>query len=76
MICKILSLPFWLLSKVLGTFSSVLKLILSLLGKIVAFAFNRGTGTVFGALIGLILGRKHVGIKLFNRKKKLLKTNK
>ena len=76
MICKIITFPFWVISRILGSFVGVLKLAVSLVGAVIVFLFNHVLGTVFGALIGLILGRKHIGIKLFSGKKKAAKVKK
>ncbi|KMQ51077.1 hypothetical protein CHISP_2000 [Chitinispirillum alkaliphilum] len=70
MICKIIKLPFWLVSRVLALAAGVVKILLSTVAGLVGFLFNHVTGTIFGALIGLLLGRKHVGPKFGSAKKK------
>ncbi len=69
MICRLLTLPFWLLSRLTSLVVGILKLALSLVMGILAFVLNHLIGTVIGALAGLLLGRRHVGVKIFTHKK-------
>ena len=69
MIRKTLFFPFWLIS-------GIIKLVFRLAGLVLSFGFgtfrlviNRFFGTLFGALIGFFLGKKHIGVRLFKRKK-------
>ncbi|MFP4165408.1 MAG: hypothetical protein ACLFQB_15805 [Chitinispirillaceae bacterium] len=71
MICRILSFPFWLLSRFIAASAGAVKMVFSLLISTFVFLLNHLIGTVFGALIGLLLGRRHVGVKLFTHKRKL-----
>lgn len=70
MVRKTLFFPFWLVS-------AILKLVVRLVGVVFSFGFgtirlviNRLFGTLFGALIGFFLGKNHIGIRFFNKKKK------
>jgi hypothetical protein len=65
MLLKLLTLPLFLISQIFSLIFGSLKLVVSLILGIVGFAFNHLTGTFFGALVGLLLGRQHVGVKLF-----------
>jgi hypothetical protein len=47
----------------------IFKLIFLLGAGTVKFLFSHVLGTIFGALIGLLLGRKHIGVKIFSHKK-------
>lgn len=71
MLKKLLLFPFWLVGKGLGSVIGVVRLFLGLIGGIVRFVFSHLIGTMVGAVIGLFLGRRHVGVKLFpgSRKK-------
>lgn len=69
MIRKSLYFPFWLIA-------SIIKLVVKLLQLILSFGFgtfklviNRLFGTLFGALIGFFLGKSHIGVRLFKKKK-------
>lgn len=70
MIRKTLYLPFLLISAIIKLIVKVIQLILSFGFGTFRLVINRLFGTFFGALIGFFLGRKHIGIKLFNKKKK------
>jgi hypothetical protein len=70
MIGNIIKLPFWIVGKVLGAASGIIKLSVGIVFGVLKFALNHILGTVFGALAGLFLGRNHVGVKLFNHNKK------
>ena len=70
MIGKIISLPFWAISRVLGLFTGILKLLFSSVFSLLRFIFNHLIGTILGAVIGFVLGRKHIGVKIFTHKKK------
>jgi hypothetical protein len=43
--------------------------VFSLFTGIFRFGFDRISGAIFGASVGAVGGRRHVGIKLFSRKK-------
>lgn len=74
MIGKIVRLPFWLVGKLLGTALGLVKLIVLAAVGAVRFLFSHVLGSVIGATIGLLLGKRHVGVKLFSgRKKKKVK---
>jgi hypothetical protein len=50
-----------------------LRIILFLFGfafKTTGFLANRFFALTLGAVIGMLLGRKHIGVKMFNSKKK------
>jgi len=70
MISKLLALPFWIISSIVGLIFGTFRLIVAFVFGIVMFVFNHITGTVFGALVGLLLGREHVGVRLFTHKRK------
>lgn len=65
MLLKLLTIPLFLISQIFSLVFGSLKLVVSLIFGIIAFVFNHITGTVFGAFVGLLLGRQHVGVKLF-----------
>ncbi|MBN1758504.1 MAG: hypothetical protein JW863_09315 [Chitinispirillaceae bacterium] len=69
MIGKIVSLPFRLVSGILGLVFSLVKMVFSLGFGTFRLVINRVFGTLFGALIGFFLGKKHIRIKLFSKKK-------
>jgi hypothetical protein len=70
MILRILKLPVWVVCRVLGSVATLIRLILSFVFGILRFLSNHVSGTVIGAFIGLLLGRKHVGVKFFNHRHK------
>jgi hypothetical protein len=50
-----------------------LRIVLFLFGfsfKAAGFFINRFAALTIGAVIGMLLGRKHIGVKIFNGKKK------
>lgn len=76
MIGKLISLPFVLVARV-GKFTIwIVKSILGLIFGIFRFFSGRVIGTVFGALLGLLLGGKSIGIKMPWSKKKKKKIEK
>lgn len=70
MLRKTLQLPFWALSNVLKIIVTLIKLIFTIGFGTVRFISSHIFGTAFGALIGFFLGKKHLGIKVFTRKKR------
>lgn len=70
MLRKTLLLPFWALSNVLKIIVTLIKLIFTIGFGTIRFIASHLFGTVFGALIGFFLGKKHVGVKVFTRKKR------
>jgi hypothetical protein len=70
MIGKILKLPFWIIARILCTVIGMFKFLLMILLRVTGFAFNHVSGTIFGALAGLLFGRNHVGVRLFTHHKK------
>ena len=68
MIGKIISLPFKILAGIVGLFTGILKVGSSIFFGTLRFLLNHVVGTFLGATIGFLLGRKHVGVKLFKRK--------
>ncbi|MBD3344126.1 MAG: hypothetical protein GF401_03585 [Chitinivibrionales bacterium] len=73
MIGKIVFLPFTLLKKAIAGVVGILKLgVLFILG-IIKVIFGHVLGTATGAIIGFVLGNKHVGIKFGKKKKKTIK---
>lgn len=71
MICRILSLPFWIISRFIAASAGALKMVFSLVFSLIAFLVNHLIGTVYGALAGLLLGRRHVGVKVFTHRRKI-----
>jgi hypothetical protein len=69
MLLKLLTLPVFLISQIFSLVFGSLKLVVSFLFGVVTFVFNHLTGTVFGALVGLLLGRQHVGVRLFTHRR-------
>ena len=70
MIGKIIALPFVLVKKIVGLIFWIIKMIVGGIFGVIKFIFSHVFGTIFGALAGLLLGQKHVGIKFFTGKKK------
>jgi hypothetical protein len=70
MLFKILSLPFLLVSGLIKLLARLIGLVLSLGTGTVRLVANRLFGVIFGALIGFFLGKGHIGIKLFRKRKK------
>ena len=69
MICKVLALPFRLVMHIPGAVLGIVKMALSAVAGLVSFVISHVTGTVMGALVGFLLGRKHVGIRTASKKK-------
>ncbi|MBN1578259.1 MAG: hypothetical protein JW913_16990 [Chitinispirillaceae bacterium] len=70
MIRKMLSFPFWLLSGIIKLTVKLLGVIFSAGSGVIRLVINRLFGGVFGALIGFFLGKGHIGVRLFKRKKR------
>jgi hypothetical protein len=70
MIGTIVKLPFTLLKLVLGTVFKSLHLVMRTGLGTARFVSSRVFGSAFGALAGLMLGNKHVGVKVFTHRKK------
>jgi len=68
MLGKIITFPFWIICRILGMFTGILKIAFGILRGIVRFLFSHILGTILGALIGFFLGRKHLGVKVFTHK--------
>jgi ABC-type microcin C transport system permease subunit YejE len=73
MIQKVLFFPVWIVSSIIKLVVKVVGLILSFIFGTVRLVISRLFGTFFGALIGFFLGQKHIGVKLFKKKKKVKK---
>ena len=65
MLLKLLSLPFYIISQIFSLVFGSIKILLFFIFGLFGFVFNHLTGTIFGALAGLLLGRQHVGVKVF-----------
>jgi hypothetical protein len=63
MIGKVLLFPFWIVKKIFDSGFGVIRLIIGTVTGIFRFVFSRMLGTALGAIIGFLLGRKHVGMK-------------
>ena len=70
MLVKILLLPFTLVKNIIGLIFTIIKLLFSGVFGILRFIFSRIFGTVFGALIGFVLGTKFVVGRSNSKKKK------
>jgi hypothetical protein len=74
MIGKALKLPVWIIKIVFKAFFGIIGFILAGSFTILRFVFSRLIGVITGLIAGIVLGSKHVGIKLFTgRKKKVSK---
>jgi hypothetical protein len=69
MLGKLITLPLWLIQKCFGVVFGLIRLVFALVGGIIRFIFSRTLGAIFGGLIGFFLGKNHVGIRLWKRKK-------
>jgi len=67
---KIVVLPIWLLARVIGIAVNTIKLIVIVAFRSGRFFVRRVFGGVFGAIAGLILGYRHVNIRLFAGRKR------
>lgn len=70
MIFKTLSIPFRLVAGILRIFARIAGFVLSLGTGTIRLIVNRMFGVIFGALIGFFLGKGHISIKLFRKRKK------
>ncbi len=70
MIRTLLCLPFRLLSSIVKALFKLAGFVCSLGFGTLKMVINRLFGTFFGALIGFFLGKNHIGIRIFKRKKK------
>ena len=71
MIGKIILFPFWLIKTILGSGIGIIRFALGFLFGIFRFIFGHLLGSIFGFVVGLLLGKKHLGIKIFTGKKKV-----
>jgi len=62
---KIIMIPFAIIISLFSIFFSLLKAAAALLVIAVKFTFDRGFGAVFGAAGGLLLGRRHIKVRVF-----------
>jgi hypothetical protein len=69
MICKLLSIPFCLISGCIKLIAKVVGTAMSLGFGTFRLIINRLFSVLFGALIGFFLGKKHIKIKFFTGKK-------
>jgi hypothetical protein len=69
MILKALLFPFLLVKSCIGWIVLILRFSVSIISKACRFSFGRIWGTVFGALIGALGGRRHLRVKWFPKKK-------
>jgi len=65
MIIRIIMIPFAILISLFTIFFSLVKAGITLFIMILGFTLNRGFGAIFGAAAGLLLGRKHLRVKIF-----------
>ncbi len=70
MIGKILFLPFWIISRIAGMLWGSIKLIMALFFGVLRIISSHLFGAIIGAITGFLLGRKHIGVKIFNHHKK------
>ena len=69
MIGKALFLPFRLISGIIKLAFRALGVIFSLGSGTMRLVISRIFGVAFGALIGFFLGKGHIGIRLFKKRK-------
>jgi len=62
---KIIMIPFAIVISLFSISLSVIKAVTALLVITVKFIFDRGFGAAFGAVGGLLLGRKHLRVRVF-----------
>lgn len=65
MIFKAIMIPFAIAISLCSIFLSLVKASAALLVIAVRFTFDRGFGAAFGAAGGLLLGRRHLKVKVF-----------
>jgi len=65
MVFRVILIPFAIIISLFSIFFSFAKLLAVLSAMIIRFTFDRGFGAVFGAAGGLLLGRRHIKIKMF-----------
>jgi hypothetical protein len=70
MVGKIVVLPFWLAAKVVGIAGNAIKMVVIVAFRGGRFFVRRVFGGAFGAIAGLILGYRHVNIRLFAGRKR------
>ena len=70
MLFKMLSVPFMLVSGIFKLLARLVGLVFSLGAGTVKLIVNRMFGVIFGALIGFFLGKGHISIRLFRKRKK------
>ncbi|MBD3420364.1 MAG: hypothetical protein GF398_09635 [Chitinivibrionales bacterium] len=73
MILKVVLFPVWLIKFALGSVFGIVKFVLGFGFGILSFIFSHTIGAVIGLAAGLLLGNRHVDIKLFPGKKKVKK---
>jgi len=75
MIGKIIFLPIWIISKIVCMLWGSIKLVITLFFGVFRFFSSHLFGAIVGAITGFLLGRKHIGIKIFSHHKKRHKKN-
>ena len=65
MFFKIIMIPFAIIISLFSIFFSLIKAAAALLVITVKFTLDRGFGAAFGAAGGLLLGRRHLKVKVF-----------
>lgn len=70
MILKTLSIPFTLVSGIFRLIARLAGFVFLLGAGTVRLIVNRMFGVIFGALIGFFLGKGHISIRLFRKRKK------
>lgn len=70
MIGKIIFLPFWIISRIAGMLWGMIKLVITLFFGVFRILSSHLFGAIIGAITGFLLGRKHIGVKIFNHHKK------
>jgi hypothetical protein len=66
---KFLLFPLTLAKLCAGAALSLVRFAFSLVSGIFRFGFDRIFGAIFGASVGAVGGRRHVGVKWFPRKR-------
>ncbi len=69
MIFKLLLLPVWVVRSLLSIVSTLLKIVLGTGIRTLRFGLRHAFGAFVGVVAGLILGRRHLKVRLFAKKK-------
>lgn len=70
MLGKIIAMPFKVVASIIGLALKIAGILISGILGLLGFVLSRVFGTAFGAVTGLLLGKKHLRLKLFSGHKK------